>query len=315
MEKDAKIFLAGRYGLVGSAIERALRRAGYENIVGLPHSEIELTVQAEVETYFKIEKPEYVFLSAAKVGGILANNTYPAEFIYSNLEIQNNVIHACYTFGIKKLLFTGSSCIYPKFAKQPMTEDELLNGKLEPTNEPYAVAKIAGIVMCQSYNRQYGTNFISVMPTNLYGLNDNYHPKNAHVIPMLLRRFHEAKAHNAPEVVVWGTGTPKREFLFSEDLGDACVFVMQQYNDSEIINIGSGVEVTIKELAGLVKKTVGYKGELRFDSSKPDGTPRKLLNVSKLNNLGWEYRTPFEQGLKMAYQDFLAKYNAPSSSA
>jgi GDP-L-fucose synthase len=307
MEKDAKIFIAGRYGLVGSAIERALRRAGYENIVGLSHAELELTVQAEVETYFKIEKPEYVFLSAAKVGGILANNTYPAEFIYSNLEIQNNVIHACYEFGVKKLLFTGSSCIYPKFATQPMTEEELLNGKLEPTNEPYAVAKIAGIVMCQSYNRQYGTNFVSVMPTNLYGLNDNYHPENAHVIPMLLRRFHEAKAQKAPEVVVWGTGTPKREFLFSEDLGDACVFVMQHYNDSEIINIGSGTEVTIKELAELVKQTVGYEGELRLDPSKPDGTPRKLLDVSKLKTLGWEYATTLEEGLKVAYQDFLEK--------
>ncbi len=315
MEKDAKIFLAGRYGLVGSAIERALRRAGYENIVGLPHSELDLTVQAEVETYFKIEKPEYVFLSAAKVGGILANNTYPAEFIYSNLEIQNNVIHTCYTFGVKKLLFTGSSCIYPKFAQQPITEDELLNGKLEPTNEPYAVAKIAGIVMCQSYNRQYNTNFVSVMPTNLYGLNDNYHPDNGHVIPMLLRRFHEAKVQHAPEVVVWGTGTPKREFLFSEDLGDACVFVMQHYNESEIINVGSGTEVTIKELAELVKQAVGYEGTLRFDTSKPDGTPRKLLDVSKLKGLGWEYRTKLEEGLDVAYQDFLKKYGMPERSA
>ena len=308
MKHDAKIFLAGRYGLVGSAIERALHRAGYENIVGLPHSELDLTVQAEVDTYFKIEKPKYVFLSAAKVGGIMANNTYPAEFIYSNLEIQNNVIHACYLFGVKKLLFTGSSCIYPKLAHQPMTEDELLNGKLEPTNEPYAVAKIAGIVMCQSYNRQYGTNFVSVMPTNLYGLNDNYHPENAHVIPMLLRRFHEAKMQNAPEVVVWGTGTPKREFLFSEDLGDACVFVMQRYNDGEIINIGSGTEVTIHELAELVKEAVGYQGELRLDSSKPDGSPRKLLDVSKLTALGWEYTTTLKDGLKAAYQDFVEKY-------
>lgn len=315
MNKNAKIFLAGRYGLVGSAIERALRRAGYENIVGLPHAELELTVQAEVDTYFKIEKPEYVFLSAAKVGGILANNTYPAEFIYSNLEIQNNVIHACYTFGVKKLLFTGSSCIYPKFAQQPMTEDELLNGKLEPTNAPYAVAKIAGIVMCQSYNRQYGTNFVSVMPTNLYGLNDNYHPENAHVIPMLLRRFHEATLQNAPEVVVWGTGSPRREFLFSEDLGDACVFVMQHYDDSEIINIGSGTEVTIKELAELIKTTVGYKGAIRFDTSKPDGTPRKLLDVSKLKALGWEATTSLQDGLKAAYQDFLEKYDQPTRSA
>ena len=307
MEQHEKIFIAGRYGLVGSAIERALRRQGYENIVGLRHAELELTNQAEVETYFKIEKPQYVFLAAAKVGGILANNTYPAEFIYSNLEIQNNVIHACYTFGAKKLLFLGSSCIYPKFAAQPMTEDELLNGKLEPTNEPYAIAKIAGIVMCQSYNRQYGTNFVSVMPTNLYGINDNYHPDNSHVIPGLIRRFHDAKTANAPEVVVWGTGSPMREFLFADDLGDACVFVMQQYSDNDIVNIGSGVEVTIKTLAELIKNTVGYTGALRFDATKPDGTPRKLLDVSKLTNLGWQAQTRLEDGLKAAYQDFLQK--------
>lgn len=310
MKKNAKIYIAGRYGLVGSAIERALRRQGYERIIGPAHTELELTVQAEVETYFKLERPEYVFLAAAKVGGILANNTYPAEFIYSNLEIQNNVIQACYQFGVKKLLFTGSSCIYPKFAPQPMTEDELLNGRLEPTNEPYAVAKIAGIVMCQSYNRQYGTNFIAVMPTNLYGLNDTYHPENSHVIPGLIRRFHEAKVSHAPEVVVWGTGSPKREFLFSEDLGDACVFVMQHYDDSEIINIGSGVEVTIKELAELIKHTVAYEGNIRFDPGKPDGTPRKLLDVSKLHNLGWQHQTSLQDGLKIAYQDFLEKYHA-----
>lgn len=307
MEQYEKIFIAGRYGLVGSAIERALRRQGYANIVGLRHAELELTNQAEVETYFKIEKPQYVFLAAAKVGGILANNTYPAEFIYSNLEIQNNVIHACYTFGAKKLLFLGSSCIYPKFAAQPMTEDELLNGKLEPTNEPYATAKIAGIVMCQSYNRQYGTNFVSVMPTNLYGINDNYHPDNSHVIPGLIRRFHDAKTTNAPEVVVWGTGSPMREFLFADDLGDACVFVMRQYSGNDIVNIGSGVEVTIKALAELIKNTVGYTGALRFDATKPDGTPRKLLDVSKLTNLGWRAQTRLEDGLKAAYQDFLQK--------
>ena len=307
MKKDTKIFIAGRFGLVGSAIERALRRQGYKNIVGLPHSEIELTVQAEVDTYFKIEKPDYVFLAAAKVGGILANNTYPAEFIFSNLEIQNNVINAAYKFGVKKLMFLGSSCIYPKFAQQPMHEDELLNGKLEPTNEPYAVAKIAGIVMCQSYNRQYGTNFISVMPTNLYGINDNYHPENSHVIPGLIRRFHEAKVNNASEVVVWGTGSPKREFLFADDLGDACVFVMQHYSDDEIINIGTGTEVTIKELAELIKQTVGYPGELRFDTEKPDGTPRKLLDVTKLHELGWRHSTELEGGLKIAYQDFLER--------
>ncbi|PID55921.1 GDP-fucose synthetase [candidate division KSB3 bacterium] len=305
MKKDAKVFIAGRFGLVGSAIERALERHGYDNIVGLPHSELELTVQAEVDTYFKIEKPDYVFLAAAKVGGIVANNTYPAEFIFSNLEIQNNVIHAAYKFGVKKLMFLGSSCIYPKFAAQPMREDELLNGKLEPTNEPYAIAKIAGITMCTSYNRQYGTNFISVMPTNLYGINDNYHPENSHVIPGLLRRFHEAKVTHAPEVVVWGTGSPKREFLFADDLGDACVFVMQHYTANEIINIGTGMEVTIKELAELIKNTVDYQGKLRFDESKPDGTPRKLLDVSKLHRLGWRHCTELEDGLKVAYKDFL----------
>lgn len=305
MEKHAKICIAGRYGLVGSALERALRRAGYDNIVGLSHAELDLTVQAEVETYFEIEKPEYVFLAAAKVGGIYANNTYPAEFIFSNLEIQNNVIHTCYTCHVKKLLFLGSACIYPKFARQPISEDELLNGKLEPTNEPYAVAKIAGIVMCQSYNRQYGTNFISVMPTNLYGFNDNYHPENSHVIPGLIRRFHEAKSHQAPEVVIWGTGQAKREFLFSEDLGDACVFVMQHYSAQEIINIGSGIEMTIKELVTSIQQTVDYQGEIRFDPSKPDGMPRRLLDVSKLRHLGWQAATRLEDGLKAAYQDFL----------
>ncbi|MCP4398731.1 MAG: GDP-L-fucose synthase [bacterium] len=308
MEKNAKIFIAGRFGLVGSAIERALHRQGHDNIVGLPHSEIELTIQAEVDTYFKIEKPDYVFLAAAKVGGILANNTYPAEFIFSNLEIQNNVINASYKFGVKKLMFLGSSCIYPKFAEQPMHEDELLNGKLEPTNEPYAIAKIAGITMCKSYNRQYGTNFISVMPTNLYGINDNYHPENSHVIPGLIRRFHETKVNNAPEVVVWGTGSPKREFLFADDLGDACVFVMQNYSDNDIINIGTGIEVTIEELAKLIKYAVDYRGELRFDTTKPDGTPRKLLDVSRLHELGWRHKTALEEGLKIAYLDFLKKH-------
>jgi GDP-L-fucose synthase len=308
MEKHAKIFIAGRYGLVGSAIERALYRASYQDVVGLAHAELDLTVQAEVDTYFKIEKPEYVFLAAAKVGGIYANNTYPAEFIFSNLEIQNNVIHACYKFQTKKLLFLGSACIYPKFSKQPIPEDELLNGKLEPTNEPYAVAKIAGIVMCQSYNRQYGTNFISVMPTNLYGLNDNYHPENSHVIPGLIRRFHEAKINKLPEVMIWGTGQAKREFLFSEDLGDACVFLMQHYTGNEIINIGSGIEVSIKELVELIKTTVGYQGVIRFDPSKPDGMPRRLLDVSKLHALGWQNKTSLEEGLKVAYQDFLKCY-------
>ena len=305
MQKDSKIYMAGHTGLVGSAIYRSLKNHGYKNIVTRELEELDLTRQEETERFFEEEKPEYVFLAAARVGGIVANMTYVAEFIYQNIMIATNVIDASYKNGVKKLLNLGSSCIYPKLAPQPMKEEHLLTGLLEPTNEPYAVAKIAGIVMCQSYNRQYGTTFISVMPTNLYGLNDNYHPENSHVIPALIRRFHEAKINNVPEVVVWGTGQPTREFLFSEDLGDACVFVMQQYSNSEIINIGSGIEVSIKELAELIKKTIGYEGTLRFDSSKPDGTPRKLLDVSNLHSLGWRHKMNLEKGLKIAYQDFL----------
>ena len=304
MEKNARIYVAGHRGLVGSAISRVLREDGYENILGKSHEDLDLQDQRAVNAFFDSEKPEYVFLAAAKVGGIHANNTYPAEFIYSNLQIQNNIIDACYRAGSKKLLFLGSSCIYPKFANQPMNEDELLNGKLEPTNEPYAVAKIAGIIMCQSYNRQYGTNFMSVMPTNLYGLGDNYHPENSHVIPALIRRIHEAKEQNASEVVIWGTGKPQREFLYSDDLARACVFLIKNYDGNEIINVGSGIEVSIKELAETIREVVGFQGELNFDVSKPDGTPRKLLDVSRLHEMGWKHQVGLKEGLALAYEEF-----------
>ncbi len=311
MEINAKIYIAGHKGLVGSAIERVLKKEGFHNIIGRSHSELDLTDQTKVNDFFRKEKPEYVFLAAAKVGGIHANNTYPAEFIFSNLQIQNNIIDACHKFQAKKLVFLGSSCIYPKFAKQPMDEGQLLDGKLEPTNEPYAVAKIAGIVMCQSYNRQYGTNYISVMPTNLYGPGDNYHPENSHVLPALIRRFDEAKKQNLPEVVVWGTGKPLREFLYSDDMARACVFLMKNYDvtgdpkGGEHVNVGSGIEVSIRELAETVKEVVGYKGLLTFDLTKPDGTPRKLLDVSKLHKMGWKHQVELKQGIELAYGDFL----------
>ncbi len=311
MQKDSKIYIAGHRGLVGSAIERVLFRDGFHNIIGKTRAELDLTKQPEVDAYFDKEKPDYVFLAAAKVGGIHANNTFPAEFIFSNIQIQNNVIDACYRHKVKKLVFLGSSCIYPKFAKQPMGEDQLLDGKLEPTNEPYAVAKIAGIIMCQSYNRQYGTNFISVMPTNLYGPGDNYHPQNSHVLPALIRRFHEAKVSNTPEVVVWGTGKPLREFLYSDDMARACVYLMNNYeiaNDpkgGEHVNVGSGIEVSIKELAETIKDVVGYQGKLTFDLTKPDGTPRKLLDVSKLHRMGWKHQVELQEGIRAAYDDFV----------
>ncbi|TGK24491.1 GDP-L-fucose synthase [Leptospira yasudae] len=312
MDKNAKIYIAGHRGLVGSAIERVLRSEGYQNIIGKSHDELDLTEQSKVNEFFETHKPEYVFLAAAKVGGIHANNTYPAEFIFSNLQIQNNIIDACYRFQTKKLVFLGSSCIYPKFAQQPMDEGQLLDGKLEPTNEPYAVAKIAGIVMCQSYNRQYGTNFISVMPTNLYGPGDNYHPENSHVLPALIRRFYEAKMQNLPEVVVWGTGKPLREFLYSDDMARACVFLMKNYDvdgdpkGGEHVNVGSGIEVSIRELAETVKDVVGYQGLLTFDLTKPDGTPRKLLDVSKLHKMGWKHQVELREGIRLAFEDFLA---------
>ncbi|MBM2888650.1 GDP-L-fucose synthase family protein [Leptospira interrogans] len=310
MEKESKIYIAGHNGLVGSAIERVLKKEGYENILGKTHAELDLTEQSKVNEFFEVNRPEYVFLAAAKVGGIHANNTYPAEFIFSNIQIQNNVIDACYRFKTKKLLFLGSSCIYPKFAKQPMDESQLLDGKLEPTNEPYAVAKIAGIVMCQSYNRQYGTNFISVMPTNLYGPGDNYHPENSHVLPALIRRFYEAKIKNLPEVVVWGTGKPLREFLYSDDMGHACVFLMKNYDvtgdpkGGEHVNVGSGIEVSIRELAETIKEVVGYQGLLTFDLTKPDGTPRKLLDVSKLHKMGWKHQVELKEGIRLAFEDY-----------
>ncbi|HON09731.1 MAG TPA: GDP-L-fucose synthase [Chitinispirillaceae bacterium] len=309
MDTKSSVFIAGHKGLVGSAIDRALSSMGYTNILRRSRAELDLTDQAAVEKFFKEERPEYVFLAAAKVGGIYANNTYPAEFAFSNMQIQCNIVNSAWKYGTKKLLFLGSSCIYPKFAPQPIRESELLTGPLEETNKAYALAKIAGIIMCQSYNRQYGTNFISVMPTNLYGPNDNYHPENSHVLPALIRRFHEAKESKAPYVTIWGTGSALREFLYSDDLADACVFLMQNYDDDEIINIGSGEEISIKNLSRLVKETVGYEGEIRFDTSKPDGTPRKLLDCSKLHSLGWKPRIPMREGLRLAYDDFVRRHS------
>ena len=305
MEKTAKIFIAGHNGLVGSSLNRQLVEKGFTNLVYRPRSELDLTDQHAVELYFADEKPEYVFLAAAKVGGIYANNTYPAEFIFSNMQVQMNIINASWRFKVKKLLFLGSSCIYPKNAPQPMSEEALLSGKLEPTNEPYALAKIAGIIMCQSYNRQYGTNFISVMPTNLYGPNDNYHPLNSHVLPALIRRFHEAKVNKAAKVTIWGTGNPTREFLYSDDLANACIFLMEKHNGNDIVNIGSGKEITIRELAKTVKQAVGFEGAIDFDVTKPNGTPRKLLDCSKLHAMGWRHTIELEEGIKRAYEDFL----------
>lgn len=298
MLKTAKIFVAGSRGMVGSAIVRNLEQNGFTNIITKSSKELDLRNQQAVFEFFETEKPEYVFLAAAKVGGIHANNTYPAEFIYDNMMIQNNVIHAAYLIKVEKLFFLGSSCIYPKFAPQPLKEEYLLTGALEPTNEAYAIAKISGLKMCEFYKKQYGCNFISAMPTNLYGLNDNFNLQNSHVLPALLRKFIEAKQNNAPEVVVWGSGTPMREFLFVDDLAEACVFLMQNYNDAETVNIGTGEDVTIKELAETIKKTVGFEGELVFDTTKPDGTPRKLLDVSKINNLGWKHKVNLQQGIE-----------------
>jgi GDP-L-fucose synthase len=305
MQPSSKIFIAGHNGLVGSALVRKLTQKGFNSLLKKNHSELDLTNQHAVELFFADEKPEYVFLAAAKVGGIYANSTFPAEFIFSNMQVQMNIINASWKYKVKKMLFLGSSCIYPKLAPQPMSEDALLSGKLESTNEPYALAKIAGIVMCQSYNKQYGTNFISVMPTNLYGPNDNYHPLNSHVLPALIRRFHEAKAAQVPKVTIWGTGNPTREFLYSDDLADACIFLMDKHNGNDIVNIGSGKEVTIRELAMTVKKAVGYVGEVDFDVTKPDGTPRKLLDCSKLHAMGWRHTIELEEGIQLAYQDFV----------
>ncbi|BCY27838.1 GDP-L-fucose synthase [Flavobacterium okayamense] len=298
MLKTAKIFVAGSRGMVGSAIVRNLEQNGFTNIITKSSKELDLRNQQAVFEFFETEKPEYVFLAAAKVGGIHANNTYPAEFIYDNMMIQNNVIHAAYLNKVEKLFFLGSSCIYPKFAPQPLKEEYLLTGALEPTNEAYAIAKISGLKMCEFYKKQYGCNFISAMPTNLYGINDNFNLQNSHVLPALLRKFIEAKQNNASEVVVWGSGTPMREFLFVDDLAEACVFLMQNYNDAETVNIGTGEDVTIKELAETIKKTVGFEGELVFDATKPDGTPRKLLDVSKINNLGWKHKVNLQHGIE-----------------
>jgi len=339
MEKHSRIYVAGHLGLVGSAVLRRLKSDGYGNIIFRPREELDLTRQLDVYTFFEKQRPEYVFLAAAKVGGIIANNTYPAEFIYSNLSIQTNVIHAAYEFGVKKLLFPGSSCIYPKFAPQPMKEEYLLTGILEPTNEPYSIAKIAGIKMCQAYNRQYGTNFISVMPTNLYGPGDNFNLETSHVLPALIRKFHLAKLLGEKRdneikrdlqrypigfnldpnfnlslkeigitpkyITLWGTGSPFREFLHVDDLADACVFLMQNYNGSEIINIGAGEGITIKELAELIKNIIGFGGEIAWDTSKPDGMPRKLVDVRKLKSLGWSSKISLRDGIKQTYEWYL----------
>jgi GDP-L-fucose synthase len=305
LEKNAKIYIAGHRGMVGSAIHRKLAKEGYTDTVTRSSKELDLRDQVAVQAFFDLEKPDYVFLAAAKVGGIVANNTYRADFLYENLAIQNNVIHQSYKHGVKKLMFLGSSCIYPKLAPQPLKEEYLLTGLLEETNEPYAIAKIAGIKMCEAYRAQYGCNFISVMPTNLYGFNDNYHPENSHVLPALIRRFHEAKINDAPQVTIWGSGSPLREFLFADDLAEACYYLMQHYDEPSLINIGTGEDISIKDLALLIKKVIGYEGALTFDSSKPDGTPRKLMDVSKLHKFGWKHKVELEQGIKLAYEDFL----------
>jgi len=305
LEKESKIYVAGHRGMVGSAIVRKLTSLGYTNLLTRTSAELDLRNQQQVADFFDVEMPEYVFLAAAKVGGIVANNTYRADFLYENLAIQNNIIHGSYLNKVKKLMFLGSSCIYPKLAPQPLKESYLLSGYLEPTNEPYAIAKIAGIKMCEAYRAQYGCNFISVMPTNLYGTNDNYDLINSHVLPAMIRKFHEAKEKSASEMTLWGTGSPMREFLHADDLAEACLFLMENYNESELVNIGTGEDVTIKNLAALVKQIVGFQGEIIWDTSKPDGTPRKLMDVSKLHGLGWHHKIALEDGIKLAYQDFL----------
>ena len=311
MDSRASIYVAGHHGLAGSAILRRLRAAGYSNFVLRSHAELELTDQAAVARFFTDAKPEYVFLAAAKVGGIVANNTYRAQFLYENLAIQSNVIHCAYQSGVKKLLFLGSSCIYPKFAPQPMTEEQLLTGPLEATNEPYAIAKIAGIKMCTAYNAQYGTNFIAAMPTNLYGAGDSYDLQTSHVLPALIRKAHEANAAGAAELVVWGTGAPLREFLYADDLGDACVFLMERvaaHQIGEFINVGTGREISIRDLAQAVADVVGFKGKLVFDTTKPDGTPRKVMNNARMAALGWTAKTDFVAGIKAAYADYHTRF-------
>jgi GDP-L-fucose synthase len=305
LKKEAKIYVAGHRGMVGSAIVRQLQAYGYQHIIVRTSQELDLRNQEAVSAFFQQEKPDYVFLAAAKVGGIIANNTYRADFLYENLAIQNNVIHAAYLNQVTKLMFLGSSCIYPKMAPQPLKESYLLTGVLEPTNEPYAIAKIAGIKMCEAYRAQYGCDFISVMPTNLYGPNDNYDLQNSHVLPAMIRKFHEAKERGDATMELWGTGSPMREFLYADDLAQACLFLMENYSDAELVNIGTGVDVTIKELAETVQQIVGFEGEIRWDVSKPDGTPRKLMDVSKLHQLGWKHHIELADGIHLAYQDFL----------
>jgi GDP-L-fucose synthase len=304
MDKNAKIYIAGHRGMVGSAIQRQLQAQGYTNIIGRTSAELDLTNQEAVANFFAVENPDYVFLAAAKVGGIVANNTYRGQFIYENLQIQNNIIHYAQVYKVKKLMFLGSSCIYPKLAPQPLKEEYLLTGLLEETNEPYAIAKIAGIKMCDAYRAQYGCNFISVMPTNLYGPNDNYDLQNSHVLPALIRKFHDAKVNNAATVTIWGTGAPMREFLHANDMANACVYLMQTYNEPGLVNIGTGEDITIKDLALLVKKITGFTGELVFDTSKPDGTARKLMDVSKLHSFGWKHTISLEDGIKDVYENY-----------
>ena len=308
MDQNVKIFVAGHRGMVGSAIVRRLQRAGYQNVITRARQELDLLNQQAVHDFLSAEKPDYLFIAAAKVGGIQANNVYRADFIYQNLMIEANLIHGAHLAGVQKLMFLGSSCIYPKMAPQPMSEDALLTGPLEPTNEPYAIAKIAGIKMCEAYNAQYGRDYISVMPTNLYGINDNYDLNNSHVLPALIRKTHEAKVRGDRELVVWGTGTPMREFLYADDLADACAYLMEQDYNGPLVNIGTGTDVTIRELAETVTRVLGFSGTLTFDSSKPDGTPRKLMNVSRLTQLGWRASTSLEDGIRLAYQDFLTRH-------
>jgi GDP-L-fucose synthase len=305
MEKNEKIYVAGHRGMVGGAILRSLTKRGFTNIVTKTSAELDLRNQSAVSDFIKISRPDYIFLAAAKVGGIQANNTFRADFLYDNLMIETNIIHSAAEQKVKKLMLLGSSCIYPKMAPQPLKEEYLLTGSLEETNEPYAIAKIAGIKLCESYRRQYGCNFISVMPTNLYGVGDNYDLNNSHVLPALIRKLHEAKKYNKPEMIVWGTGTPKREFLFADDLADACIFLMECYNEEQLVNIGTGEDLTIAELAKLTQEIVGYEGNLLFDTSKPDGTPRKLMDVTKLHKLGWTHTVRLDEGIKLAYTDFL----------
>ncbi len=313
MNLDSKIYIAGHRGMVGSAIFRVLKSKGFQNIIFRTSSELDLRNQQAVADFFAREKPEYVFLAAASVGGILANSTYRADFIYNNLMIESNIIHSAWVNSVSKLMFLGSSCIYPKLAPQPLKESYLLTGELEPSNEPYAIAKIAGIKLCEGYRDQYGCNFISVMPTNLYGYGDNYDLKSSHVLPALIRKFHEAKLTNQPFVEVWGTGKPKREFLFADDLADACLFLMNTYNEKEIVNVGTGVDLSIGELANEISSIIGYEGQISWDSNKPDGTPQKLLDVSKLRSLGWEASISLQEGIKVAYADFLKTVPSDSS--